>query len=151
MSQLKIKDGNNWIDIPASGIGVPSGGTTGQVLQKSSGTDYATEWGSNYVGWTLAGTSTSSAEVVTYPADAHELLIMFEDNLGTGHMAYSLVIVPNELSSSVNRLVLTGYYISSNDSAYALANFSKENRTLSYRTAKTSGGGSSGTFYFYYR
>ena len=46
MSQLKIKDGNNWIDIPASGIGVPSGGTTGQVLQKSSNTDYATEWAS---------------------------------------------------------------------------------------------------------
>ena len=44
MSQLKIKDGNNWINIPASGIGVPSGGTTGQVLQKSSNTDYATEW-----------------------------------------------------------------------------------------------------------
>lgn len=45
MSQLKIKDGNNWIDIPAGGIGVPSGGTIGQVLQKSSNTDYATEWG----------------------------------------------------------------------------------------------------------
>ena len=44
MSQLKIKDGNNWIDIPASGVGVPSGGTTGQILQKSSNTDYATEW-----------------------------------------------------------------------------------------------------------
>ena len=27
------------------GQGVPSGGTTGQVLKKSSGTDYATEWG----------------------------------------------------------------------------------------------------------
>lgn len=45
MSQLKIKDGNNWIDIPAGGIGVPSGGTTGQVLVKSSNTDYATGWG----------------------------------------------------------------------------------------------------------
>ena len=44
MSQLKIKDGNNWIDIPSGGIGVPSGGTTGQVLVKSSNTDYATEW-----------------------------------------------------------------------------------------------------------
>ena len=45
MSQLKIKNGNNWESIPAGGIGVPSGGTTGQVLQKSSNTDYATEWG----------------------------------------------------------------------------------------------------------
>ena len=46
MSQLKIKNGNNWESIPAGGIGVPSGGTTGQVLQKSSNTDYATEWAS---------------------------------------------------------------------------------------------------------
>lgn len=44
MSQLKIKDGNNWVNIPAGGIGVPSGGTAGQVLKKSSSTDYATEW-----------------------------------------------------------------------------------------------------------
>ena len=44
MSQLKIKNGNNWESIPAGGVGVPSGGTTGQVLQKSSNTDYATEW-----------------------------------------------------------------------------------------------------------
>ena len=44
MSQLKIKDGNNWINIPASGVGVPSGGTTGQVLVKTSGTDYDTAW-----------------------------------------------------------------------------------------------------------
>lgn len=44
MSQLKIKDGNNWIAIPEGGIGVPSGGTAGQLLKKSSSTDYATEW-----------------------------------------------------------------------------------------------------------
>ena len=44
MSQLKIKDGNSWIGIPAGGIGVPSGGSSGQVLKKSSSTDYATEW-----------------------------------------------------------------------------------------------------------
>ena len=44
MSQLKIKDGNNWVSIPAGGIGVPSGGNTGEYLIKSSATDYATEW-----------------------------------------------------------------------------------------------------------
>ena len=44
MSQLKIKNGNNWESIPAGGAGVPSGGTTGQFLKKSSNTDYATEW-----------------------------------------------------------------------------------------------------------
>ena len=45
MSQLKIKNGNSWESIPAGGVGVPSGGTAGQVLIKSSSTDYATEWG----------------------------------------------------------------------------------------------------------
>lgn len=44
MSQLKIKDGNSWVNIPASGIGIPSGGSAGQYLKKSSSTDYATEW-----------------------------------------------------------------------------------------------------------
>lgn len=44
MSKLKIKDGDQWTEVSAGGIGVPSGGTTGQVLKKSSNTDYATEW-----------------------------------------------------------------------------------------------------------
>ena len=47
MSKLKIKNGNTWEEIPAGGVGVPSGGTQGQILVKSSGSDYATEWGSN--------------------------------------------------------------------------------------------------------
>ena len=44
MSQLKIKNGNTWEAIPAGGVGVPSGGSSGQFLKKSSSTDYATEW-----------------------------------------------------------------------------------------------------------
>ena len=44
MSQLKFKNGGSWEAIPAGGIGVPSGGTEGQYLVKSSSTDYATEW-----------------------------------------------------------------------------------------------------------
>ena len=44
MSQLKIKNGNNWESIPAGGVGVPSGGSAGDILVKSSSTDYATEW-----------------------------------------------------------------------------------------------------------
>lgn len=45
MSKLKIKNGNTWEEVPAGGVGVPSGGTQGQVLMKSSSTDYATGWG----------------------------------------------------------------------------------------------------------
>lgn len=44
MSKLKIKNGTTWEEIPAGGVGVPSGGTAGQVLMKSSNTDYADEW-----------------------------------------------------------------------------------------------------------
>lgn len=45
MSVLKFKDqNNNWITVPAGGRGVPSGGTEGQYLKKSSSSDYNTEW-----------------------------------------------------------------------------------------------------------
>ena len=44
MSKLKIRNGSTWEEIPAGGVGVPSGGTAGQVLMKSSATDYADEW-----------------------------------------------------------------------------------------------------------
>lgn len=47
MSKLKIRDQNDpntWYEIPAGGVGVPSGGTAGQILMKSSSTDYADEW-----------------------------------------------------------------------------------------------------------
>lgn len=49
MDILRVKNGNTWTDIPAivgpAGPGVPSGGTTGQVLKKASGTDLDTAWG----------------------------------------------------------------------------------------------------------
>ena len=46
MSVLKFKDANSsWVTVPVGGVGVPSGGTQGQVLMKSSATDYATGWG----------------------------------------------------------------------------------------------------------
>ena len=48
-SSLKYKNQNGEFQSAAAlkgepGVGVPSGGTTGQVLQKASGTDYDTEW-----------------------------------------------------------------------------------------------------------
>lgn len=38
--------GSDYVDLynGADGVGVPAGGTAGQVLQKASGTDYDTEW-----------------------------------------------------------------------------------------------------------
>lgn len=54
-------------DVPngSPGEGVPTGGTTGQVLKKSSGTDYDTEWGDEAVkGVTVAGSSVVGADGV---------------------------------------------------------------------------------------
>ena len=44
MSQLKAWNGTAWELIGTDGIGVPSGGTTGQVLKKLSNSDYYTGW-----------------------------------------------------------------------------------------------------------
>lgn len=61
MPQLKVKDNGVWVDIPAGGVGVPSGGSTDQYLKKSSSTDYATEWAdlpTNYIIMKISGTWT---------------------------------------------------------------------------------------------
>ena len=39
-----------YFDDNKTGVGVPAGGTTGQVLKKKSGTDYDTEWGAGGTG-----------------------------------------------------------------------------------------------------
>ena len=57
MDVLKVKSNGEWVGIPAivgeqgpagpvgaTGAGVPSGGTEGQILTKNSGTDYDTVW-----------------------------------------------------------------------------------------------------------
>ena len=86
MSQLKIKDGNSWIGIPAGGVGVPSGGSSGQYLKKSSSTDYATEWADVPKDWTLlwtndAPTSNFSAQTVPLTLSAYtEVRVLFAYN-----------------------------------------------------------------------
>ena len=45
MGLLKAKVDGAWVEI--AGVGMPPGGTTGQVLTKSSAADYATAWTSN--------------------------------------------------------------------------------------------------------
>ena len=54
----------------APGVGVPSGGTTGQVLKKKSGTDYDAEWDDEEGGGgstvTIDRTGTASASAVSY-------------------------------------------------------------------------------------
>ena len=49
MTVLRVKSGagGTWEEVGGIGVGVPAGGTTGQVLVKTSAADYATAWGSN--------------------------------------------------------------------------------------------------------
>ena len=54
MAILKIKDeNNNFVSVPSingqDGVGVPLGGTKGQVLVKKSDTNYDTEWKDNLI------------------------------------------------------------------------------------------------------
>lgn len=74
MSVLKIKDGNNWVNIPTSGVGVPQGGNAGDVLTKASATDYDAGWVMPYrveartVSVTIPANSTTTSVTVTVPS-----------------------------------------------------------------------------------
>lgn len=54
-------DGSAWINSP-SGVGVPSGGTTAQILRKINGSDYNTEW-HTLVAADLTDVSSTAAEL----------------------------------------------------------------------------------------
>jgi hypothetical protein len=69
---LKKNSGTNF-DTSWVSAAVPAGGTTGQVLGKSSGTDYATAWVDQTGGTGDVAASTHAATSKTTPADADEL------------------------------------------------------------------------------
>lgn len=55
-----------------TGVGVPTGGTTGQVLKKKSGTDYDTEWGdggASGTGYILKPTALNDNNLPNVPID----------------------------------------------------------------------------------
>ena len=54
----QITDGTNGTN-GQDGVGVPAGGSAGQVLAKSSGTDYATEWVTPHPVQTVSGSTPS--------------------------------------------------------------------------------------------
>ena len=118
MSQLKIKNGNNWESIPAGGIGVPSGGTTGQVLQKSSNTDYATEWATIGIRQDILYSQTALSDgtkTLTADVDDYALLVVtvYDANSGGNGMSY---IVPKPLYSIYSKAQIpatdsTGFYV----------------------------------------
>ena len=60
--QVTVNDAGTTVTVAATGpagIGVPAGGSSGQVLAKSSGTDYDTAWATNGTGDLLASNNLS--------------------------------------------------------------------------------------------
>jgi hypothetical protein len=89
MSKLKIRDQNNpntWYEVPAGGVGVPSGGTQGQVMYKTGPEDYATGWGTaSNIGamskwvklWENASpTSEFAAQTVSLSLDGYDFVMV---------------------------------------------------------------------------
>lgn len=87
MSALKVWDyiNNVWVKLPAGGVGVPSGGTAGQVLAKSSNTDYAAEWVSK--GITLLWTNPSPTD--EFAATTLNISISGYDFIAVEHKCYA--------------------------------------------------------------
>jgi hypothetical protein len=89
-----------------TGPGVPVGGTTGQVLAKSSGTDYATQWvapsGLEFIKSQAIGTAVSTVVVA--------------DAFSAAYENYRVIIAGGTTASAINDLYLqignavTGYY-----------------------------------------
>jgi hypothetical protein len=84
---IKIWDGTAWQEIvgaPGSnGVGVPSGGTTGQILAKSSDTNYDTEWvGSGGMTLLYSG-NLGSVSLSDIPQTYKDLRIVLRNASGT--------------------------------------------------------------------
>lgn len=97
--------------------------------------------------WTLLGTSSSSSQTVTYPADAKEILI--KASARTSGVAYYNTI-PVMAIQDVTIIMVSGYYYGSGDTGIANLNHNATNRTLGYRNLYYNGSGG-GYFTFWYR
>lgn len=80
-SPLRLTDLNSFI---GGGIitNIPAGGTSGQVLAKTSGTDYA-------VGWTTTPTITVPISSLTGSTTSAALAALISDETGTGNIVFS--------------------------------------------------------------
>lgn len=81
MSVLKVKNGTAWIDVSANGVGIPSGGTTGQFLRKNSSTDYSTEWATPPV--TSVNGKTGAVVISSSDIFSDGMTVLSSDQYGT--------------------------------------------------------------------
>jgi hypothetical protein len=79
----------------ATGPGVPVGGTTGQILAKSSGTDYATQWvapsGLEFIKSQTVGTAVGSVPVTdAFSATYDQYKIVLSGGTSSGNLSLNL-------------------------------------------------------------
>ena len=110
MSVLKIKDGNSWVNIPASGVGVPLGGNAGEVLTKATSTDYDAGWVlplSMKLLWTNSNPSTSfAAQTVSLDLSGYDAVYILARNVPVTDTQNSLVSML-ALKGQASSLVVT--------------------------------------------
>lgn len=102
----------------------------------------ASDVGAAEKAWTLiSGSSTSSSQTITYPAEATELLIKAKSS-NSGAASY-FCCVPVASVADVSIIMVGGYYYSSSDYGLANVNHDAANRTIAFRNlryASTTGG-----------
>lgn len=88
-----------------------------------------------YSEWELAGTSTSTSELVTYPGDATEIYIEFKSNYSSASVGGG-TIYPVSKIQGYEILLVTGYYYGSSDYGLVNINHDADNRTISFRNLR---------------
>lgn len=113
-----------------AGEGIPAGGTTGQILTKSSASDYDAAWeDAPNPDWQLVGTSTTITATMTYPENAKEIFVIFKfSGYSFSNMA-PVSALPHVWS-------IGGYYFSSSDTGICNVNHNAGRRTIEGRNAK---------------
>lgn len=112
----------------------------------------ASDVGAAEKAWTLiSGSSTSSSQTITYPAEATELLIKAKCTHGVGTIAYTCN-VPVAAISDISIIMVGGYYLGASDYGLCNVNHSAENRTIAFRNFRYAGTGvTTGTVTVYWR
>lgn len=98
-------------DIPPSTNGLPTGGTTGQILTKVDATDYNATWQDNYADWTsvvkhtvknngLSGTITKGTAVYVTGADGTNMLVGRASNVSESTSSKTMGLMQSDITTT---------------------------------------------------
>lgn len=103
---------SQWVNVTT----VPPGGTSGQILTKSSNSDYATQWSDNYADWTSQVKQYVRAEeiltkgqaVYVSSADGTNILVSKASNATEASSSKTIGLIAQDLNTTSNKF---GYVI----------------------------------------